>query len=128
MPGPPNSPGGRLMWWMTRRSIAQPAGRSSQLGEATYFAPATSPSRSTRSFGLLGLGVELVVDAEPLHAIAQRAESDAQHLGGGGAVVARLLQRREYRLPLHRVEALLQRQSRGGRGRRRRSLLGGREL
>src|SRR5688572_11665769 len=56
------------------------------------------------------LPVELVLDAEPLHAVAQRKKSDADHLRRSGAVVARLLERVEYRLPLDRIEALLQRQ------------------
>src|SRR5262245_38755761 len=110
MPAPPNSPGGRLMWWITSRSTSQPVGRSSKLGEATKRAPLMSPAPVRCTAGS-ALGIELFLDAEPFHAIAQRAECDAQELGGRGAVVVGLLERVENRLALDGVQALLQRQA-----------------
>src|SRR5262245_47010718 len=47
-------------------------------------------------YRLLSLGVELVLDAEPLNAIAQRAESDAQQPCCGRTVVVGLFERFQY--------------------------------
>src|SRR5688500_3575003 len=133
MPLPPNFPGGRLMWWMTRSSIAAPTGRSSQFGEGMKRAMPGRPSGETepgervcpcplflvpRPFTASALGVQLFLDPEPLHAVAQRAKGDAEHLGCRGAVVARLLQRVEDGLALHGVELLGQRPAGQGGGRR----------
>src|SRR5258706_9739007 len=120
---------------MTRRSIAQPAGRSSQFGEGTYRAPPASPPAEMAvgerglpfpfplfpvPFTDSALGVQLFLDTEALHAVAQRAEGDAEQFRRGGAVVVRLLERIEDRLALDRVQLLRQRPSgEGGRGPRR---------
>src|SRR5262245_1285434 len=104
---------------MTSISTVHPAGRSSQLGEATYRAPLIRPA-PVMSTACSALGIELFLDAEPFHAIAQRAERDSEQLRRCRAVVARLLEGVEDRLSLHRVQALLQRQARQVLGRRRR--------
>jgi len=43
IPGPPNSPGGRLIACTTINSIGTPAGRSSRLGEAMNRTPRAMP-------------------------------------------------------------------------------------
>src|SRR6185436_11662678 len=53
--------------------------------------------------------VQLLLDAEALHAVAQRAEGDAEELRGRGAVVARLLQRLDDGLLFEALEVFRQR-------------------
>src|SRR5689334_5458245 len=101
---------------MTRRSTVEPAGRSSQFGEGTNRAPSASPSLPMRNGS--ALRIELFVDAQALHAIAQGPEGDAEELRRRSAVVAGLLQRVENGLALQRIELLGQRPA-GDRGRSR---------
>src|SRR6185295_2033668 len=58
------------------------------------------------------LGIELLLDPETLHAVAQRAERNAEKPRRGRAVIARLLQRLEDRLLLDALEILGQRRGR----------------
>src|SRR5688572_4232591 len=91
MCGPPNSPGGSEMLWMTRSEMRSPSGRSSKWGEA-------------------------LVDAQSVKPVSQRAEGNAQQLGGGGLVEARGLERLHDDLALDLVQELVQRQAAGADG------------
>ena len=79
--------------------------------------PASTTSRGARHATRIGPSL----DPQPLHAVAQRAEGDAEQLGGGGAVEARLLERLEDRLLLDVVEIVLQRPLVAGGQRARRT-------
>src|SRR5689334_6866622 len=99
MASPPYSPGGRLIECTTSSVSASPTGRSSWLGDSTRRHGASQPSG--RSF--------IFFDAQPLHAVAQLPEGDAEELGRGGAVEAGLAERFEDRLALDAVEVVGQR-------------------
>src|SRR4051812_41946744 len=86
--GPPNSPGGSEMLWITTSEMRSPSGRSSKWGEG-------------------------LVDSKPVQAVTQRAEGDAQELGGRGLVEARGFERLHDRLALDLVEELVQRKPAG---------------
>src|SRR5258706_6803518 len=81
--GPPNSPGGSEMLWITSSEICVPGGRSSQCS----------------------------VDAKAVEAITEGAEGDAEQLGGRGLVEARGLERLGDRLALDLVEEVVQGQA-----------------
>src|SRR5882672_2223477 len=118
---PPYSPGGREMLWITRSEICSPSGRSSQWGDmklvsGTHFeigvrytfraeAPA---SRRIRNVYLTPISS---VDPQPIQAVAQGPEGDAQKLRGGGLVEARRLERLGDGLALDLVEEVVQRQA-----------------
>src|SRR5258706_4456538 len=83
--GPPYSPGGSEMLWITMSEIFSPSGRSSQCGDRRTLSPALCPW-SPAPEGTPGRGRS--VDAKAVEAVAQRAEGDAQELGGGRVVGA----------------------------------------
>src|SRR5207237_1268882 len=95
MASPPYSPGGKLIECTTSSETTLPAGRSSQLGEATRRAPATQRS---------GLGVVFLTNAQALQAVAQLPEGDAEQARRRSAVESRLGKRRENRIALQPVE------------------------
>src|SRR6185369_3085752 len=95
MCSPPNSPGGRLIEWITTRLISTPGGRASWFGESTI----------------------LIGDREALHSVAQLPEADAEELRRRGAVEAGLAERLEDRLALDLVQVLRQRLGGGVLGR-----------
>src|SRR5215213_5067306 len=105
-------------------SMRQSMGRSSALGEAEKRTPSTRPlpricmqsqhqdrahwanrlTIDTPACFSSAPGVKLVLDAEPFHAVTQRAERDAEQLRGGSTVVVGSIERIQNGLALHCVE------------------------
>src|SRR5258706_409806 len=81
--GPPYSPGGSEMLWITMSEIFSPSGRSSQCGDRRTLSPALCPW-SPAPEGTPGRGRS--VDAKAVEAGAERGEGEAGGLGGGGLV------------------------------------------
>ena len=87
---PPNWPGGRLMLWITSRSIAVPAGRASKFGDGSAPARRLTSHRRGRHAPQNSIAV---MDVQLLHPVAQLAQADAEQLRRLGAVELGLGQR-----------------------------------
>src|SRR5476651_869280 len=120
--GPPYSPGGSAMLWITSSEIASPSGRSSQWGDCRIRSGLTKsveigvryefrmhrPADARRRNSYL---TPISIDPQAIQSVAQRTEGDAEELRGGGLVEARRLERLGDGLALDLVEEVVQRQS-----------------
>src|SRR5438132_13299741 len=107
MPSPPYSPGGRLIEWISARSIVVPGGRGPKFGDghrrAETHQPSSQAARPPRGPSLSFADMVGHADAQARHAIAHLPQRQPQARAGGGAVEAMALQRTHEDVALHGV-------------------------